>query len=82
MPLLLPASVTERVRRVPGPAGGGKAVTVSQETTKAASPGWHGAEADAVARELGVEPARGLSAEEAGRRLKTQGPNRLAGAKR
>ncbi|HEV8165212.1 MAG TPA: cation-transporting P-type ATPase, partial [Actinomycetota bacterium] len=36
----------------------------------------------AVARELGVEPERGLSVEEARRRLQSQGPNRLTGAKK
>ena len=40
------------------------------------------AETDEVARELGVEPARGLSAEEARSRLESHGPNRLAGHKK
>jgi P-type Ca2+ transporter type 2C len=59
-------------------------VAVSQETKTqaAARPGWHGSDVSAVAKELGVEPARGLSVEEARRRLQTQGPNRLAGAKK
>jgi P-type Ca2+ transporter type 2C len=35
-----------------------------------------------VAAELGVEPERGLSGEEARRRLASHGPNRLAGAKK
>ncbi|HET8525929.1 MAG TPA: cation-transporting P-type ATPase, partial [Actinomycetota bacterium] len=39
-------------------------------------------EAAAVARQLGVDPAQGLSASEAADRLRTQGPNRLAGAKK
>jgi P-type Ca2+ transporter type 2C len=58
-------------------------VTVGQESTAKveARSGWHGSEASAVAAELGVEPERGLSAEEARRRLRAQGPNRLAGAK-
>jgi Ca2+-transporting ATPase len=42
---------------------------------------WYGSEASAVAAELGVEPERGLSAEEARRRLQQHGPNRLTGAK-
>jgi Ca2+-transporting ATPase len=57
---------------------------VSQEskTTQATPPGWHAADAAAVARQLGVEPEQGLSATEAGRRLQSQGPNRLTGAKK
>jgi hypothetical protein len=42
--------------------------------------GWHGSDTSAVARELGVEPERGLSVEEARGRLQSQGPNRLTGA--
>jgi P-type Ca2+ transporter type 2C len=59
-------------------------VSVSQGTkTQAATrPGWHAADASAVARELGVEPERGLSVEEARGRLQSHGPNRLAGAKK
>ena len=34
---------------------------------------WYGSEASAVAAELGVEPERGLSAEEASRRLRQHG---------
>jgi P-type Ca2+ transporter type 2C len=45
-------------------------------------PAWHGSEAAAVARELGVQPERGLSVEEARSRLQSHGPNRLAGAKK
>jgi magnesium-transporting ATPase (P-type) len=61
--------------------------TVSQETKtkttpQASGPTWHGSDAAAVAQELNVEPEHGLSAEEAGRRLRTQGPNRLAGTKK
>jgi Ca2+-transporting ATPase len=44
--------------------------------------GWHGSDISAVARELGVEPERGLSVEEARGRLQSQGPNRLTGAKK
>ena len=43
---------------------------------------WHGSDVSAVARELGVEPERGLSVEEAHSRLQSQGPNRLTGAKK
>ena len=39
------------------------------------------AEVDEVARELGVDPSRGLSAEEARSRLASHGPNQLAGGK-
>jgi P-type Ca2+ transporter type 2C len=59
-------------------------VSVSQETKTqvATHPGWHGSDVSAVARELGVEPERGLSGEEARRRFQSQGPNRLVGAKK
>jgi P-type Ca2+ transporter type 2C len=60
-------------------------VTVSQETSKtqpATRPGWYASDASAVARELGVEPERGLSVEEARRRLESEGPNRLTAAKK
>jgi P-type Ca2+ transporter type 2C len=65
-------------------SGGGKTVSVSQETKTEVStrPGWHASDASAVAQELGVEPERGLSVEEARRRLQSHGPNRLAGAKK
>src|SRR2546423_3158917 len=43
---------------------------------------WHGSDAAAVARELGVEPGRGLSVEEARSRLQSKGPNRLTAAKK
>jgi Ca2+-transporting ATPase len=57
---------------------------VSQETKtqEATRSNWHASEAAAVARELGVEPERGLSVEEARSRLQSHGPNRLAGAKK
>src|SRR5436190_15068584 len=48
----------------------------------AARPIWHAKEAGAVARELGVEPGRGLSAAEAASRLQSHGPNRLAAGKK
>jgi Ca2+-transporting ATPase len=47
-----------------------------------ASPRWYGLDAASVARELGVDVERGLSADEAGKRLASHGPNRLAGAKK
>ena len=39
-------------------------------------------DAAAVAQQLGVDPAQGLSASEAADRLRTAGPNKLAGAKK
>ncbi|HKE53464.1 MAG TPA: cation-transporting P-type ATPase [Actinomycetota bacterium] len=39
-------------------------------------------DAAAVEQRLGVDPAQGLSASEAADRLRTQGPNKLAGAKK
>jgi P-type Ca2+ transporter type 2C len=39
-------------------------------------------DADAVAKQLGVDPAQGLTASEAADRLRTRGPNKLAGAKK
>jgi Ca2+-transporting ATPase len=52
------------------------------KSTPATAPAWYGSDAAAVAQELTVEPEHGLSAEEAARRLRTQGPNRLTGAKK
>ncbi len=43
---------------------------------------WHAMEASTVAEELGVQPDRGLAAGEAAERLRTHGPNKLAGAKK
>jgi P-type Ca2+ transporter type 2C len=62
----------------------GETVSVSQAMKREADdrPAWHGSEAAAVARELGVQPERGLSGEEARSRLQSHGPNRLAGAKK
>ena len=59
-------------------------MSVSQETKaqEDARPGWYASEVSAVARELGVEPERGLSVEEAASRLGSHGPNRLTGAKK
>ena len=59
-------------------------MSVSQETKSqpATRAGWYGADVSAVARELDVEPERGLTVEEARRRLQSQGPNRLTGTKK
>lgn len=43
---------------------------------------WYQLPAEAVARQLGVDPAKGLSAVEAQQRLAQYGPNRLAGKKK
>jgi P-type Ca2+ transporter type 2C len=43
---------------------------------------WYSLDTADVARELAVDPERGLSADEARSRLETTGPNRLAGAKK
>jgi Ca2+-transporting ATPase len=43
---------------------------------------WHAMGAAAVASDLGVVPEQGLGAGEAAERLRTHGPNRLAGAKK
>jgi P-type Ca2+ transporter type 2C len=43
---------------------------------------WHGKDVSAVAQDLDVDPDRGLSAGEAAERLRTLGPNKLAGAKK
>src|SRR4029450_5787090 len=66
------------------PSNGGTPVSVGEETkgevgTRAV---WYQTEASAVARELGVEPERGLAADEARSRLASHGPNRLAGGKK
>jgi len=45
--------------------------------SEAAPAPWHAAPADEVARELGVDPRVGLSADEAARRRQRYGPNRL-----
>ena len=50
--------------------------TVQQRTD------WHAMRASTVAEELGVQPDRGLGAGEAAERLRTHGPNKLAGAKK
>ncbi len=45
-------------------------------------PSWHGMDAAAVTKQLDVDPDRGLTAGEAAERLRTHGPNKLAGAKK
>src|SRR5215217_2124534 len=80
-------AVTERGWREPSgthrqAAPGGGAMTQETKTQVATRSGWHASEASAVARELGVEPERGLSVEEARSRLQSHGPNRLTAAKK
>ena len=55
----------------------------SQEMSSAADArgDWHGCQASVVAKEFGVQPEQGLSADEACKRLASHGPNRLAAAK-
>jgi Ca2+-transporting ATPase len=59
-------------------------VSVSQGTSSdvGTRTGWHQNEASAVAQELGVEPERGLGADEVRSRLESHGPNRLAAGKK
>ena len=57
-------------------------VRQGSETRAVTRPGWHGLDVPTVAEELGVEPERGLTGEEAASRLRSQGPNRLTGAKK
>ena len=56
--------------------------TAGTTTMTAPSRRWYGMDSSAVADALGVDPERGLSAEEARSRLATHGPNRLAAAKK
>ena len=53
-----------------------------EPTTGPEHPPWHGMDVPAVTKDLDVDPDRGLSAGEAAERLRTQGPNELAGAKK
>jgi P-type Ca2+ transporter type 2C len=45
-------------------------------------PAWHGMDAAAAAQQFGVDTGKGLSTSEAADRLRTQGPNKLAEAKK
>jgi Ca2+-transporting ATPase len=56
--------------------------TAGTSTVAAPSRRWYGMDLAAVARALGVDPERGLSAEEARSRLATHGANRLAATKK
>jgi P-type Ca2+ transporter type 2C len=66
------------------PATEGSTPPTAGRTSTIAAPSsrWYGMDLAAVAHALGVDPERGLSAEEARSRLATHGPNRLAAAKK
>ena len=57
------------------------AATDAPPATTTDVPTWHMLPQEGVARELGVEPDRGLTSEEAASRLARYGPNRFAEAK-
>jgi Ca2+-transporting ATPase len=57
-------------------------MTASASTAIGVREDWYSLDTADVARELAVDPERGLSADEARSRLETTGPNRLAAAKK
>src|SRR4051794_29207158 len=57
------------------------AITETPLTTTSEARVWHVLSREGAVRELGVEPERGLTSEEAGERLQRYGPNRFAEAK-
>jgi P-type Ca2+ transporter type 2C len=57
------------------------ATTETPPTATTDVPTWHVLSSESAVRELRVEPARGLSSEEAAERLERYGPNRFAEAK-
>jgi Ca2+-transporting ATPase len=57
------------------------AATEAPPTTTTEAPVWHTLPTEVVARELDVEPGRGLTSEEAASRLARYGPNRFTEAK-
>ena len=52
------------------------------ETPNVAAANWYSLSADEAAKKLGVDPAVGLSSDEAKRRLQQYGPNKMAAAKK
>ena len=65
-----------------GAALSNAATTERAPTSRKDHPSWHGMDDAAVAQQIGVDPAQGLSASDAAERLRSYGPNRLAGAKK
>jgi Ca2+-transporting ATPase len=59
-----------------------KAQAPAAEAKAGADTEWHRLTAEAVAQNLGVDPAKGLSKAEAEKRLQQYGPNQLAGKRR
>src|SRR3954447_12652278 len=57
------------------------AITDTPSTATTEAPVWHVLSLEGAVRELGVEPERGLTSEEAAERLARYGPNRFAEAK-
>ena len=57
------------------------ATTEAPPTTTTDPPVWHVLSREGAVRELGVEPERGLTSEDAAARLERYGPNRFAEAK-
>src|SRR2546430_11397657 len=57
-------------------------MTASTSTATGARVDWYSLDTTSVAREVAVDPGRGLSADEARSRLGTTGPNRLTAAKK
>src|SRR4051812_17206715 len=57
------------------------AITETPLTAAGEAQVWHVLSREGAVRELGVEPERGLTSEEAGERLQRYGPNRFAEAK-
>src|SRR3954454_8534830 len=57
------------------------AITDTPSTVPTEAPVWHVLSLEGAVRELGVEPERGLTSEEAAERLARYGPNKFAQAK-
>src|SRR3954447_11705135 len=57
------------------------AITDTPSTPMTEAPVWHVLSLEGAVRELGVEPKRGLTSQEAAERLARYGPNRFAEAK-
>src|SRR3954464_1099797 len=57
------------------------AITETPSTATTEAPVWHALSLEGAVRELGVEPERGLTSEEAAQRLERFGPNKFTEAK-